>query len=223
MWRLLKREIMVMWRATGVIFNPLMFLFLAVMLFAVGAPPSTGGGSAVASYGGAILWILVLLTNLLSLDGLFRRDYDNGMIEQMATAPQPLFMLLLMRISAHWIAVGLLLTLLSPLLGVLLGVSVNALVVVFLTLLIGTPALSFLGATGAALTVSFARSGALLGLLILPLYLPTLIFGATAIHDQVNGVDNPAALYWLAVVSILAIGLGPFACAMGLRISLEMQ
>ena len=204
---------------SGVI-NPLVFLFLGVMLFSVGVPAEVDDR---ASYAGAVLWLLVLLTNLLSLDGMFRRDYDNGVLEQMVLSAQPLFALVLARVFAQWLATGLMLVLLSPLLGLLLGLSPAHLGVTTLALLLGTPALSLLGAVGAALTVGFARAGVLLGLLILPIYLPTMIFGASVIGDQVSGAGGVSQLYWLAFISMLALAVGPFATAAGLKISLQLQ
>ena len=199
--------------------NPLSFLFLAVMLFAIASPNTVDG----QNHGGAILWFIVLLTNMLSLDSLFRRDYDSGVLEQvMASASVP-FLVVVSRIFAQWLSTGLLVTLLAPILCLLLGLDADLIGIVMLTLLLGTPGLSLLGAVGAALTVGFSRGGALLGLLVLPLFLPILIFGAGAINEQISGVGNTAQLYWLGFISMLALSVGPFAATAGLKISLQMQ
>ncbi|MEM9620994.1 MAG: heme exporter protein CcmB [Pseudomonadota bacterium] len=218
--RLLGREIKTVLRHRADVLNPLTFLFLAVMLFAV-AVPTRDADSAV--YGGAFLWLIVLLTNMLALDGLFRRDYESGVLEQiMATAQVP-FLFVGLRIFMQWLSGGFLITLLSPLLCLLLGLPFEIFPVVVLSLLAGTPALSLLGAIGAALTVGFARGGVLLGLLVLPLYLPVLIFGAGVINEQLVGVGGTAQLYWLAFISMVALTIGPFATTAGLKISLQMQ
>jgi heme exporter protein B len=218
--RLLRKELGGLMRDRSSVLNPLTFLFLGVMLFAVAGPSDDGQRVA---YAGAILWLLVLLTNMLSLDGLFRRDYDSGVLEQMLLSGQAPFMLILMRIFAQWVATGLLIAVLSPLLGLLLGIPAEAMTVTFVALLVGTPALSLFGAVGAALTVGFARGGVLLGLLVLPLYLPTLIFGATLVAEQSSGGAATGQLYWLAFISMVALTVGPFATTAGLKISLQMQ
>ncbi|NNC54118.1 MAG: heme exporter protein CcmB [Pseudomonadales bacterium] len=216
----MSKEISGLLRDRSSVFNPLTFLFLGVMLFAVAGPAE---GTQRIAYSGAILWLLVLLTSMLSLDGMFRRDYDSGVLEQKLLTHQAPFLVVLMRIFAQWVATGLLIALLSPLLGLLLGIPVEAMSMTFLALLAGTPALSLFGAVGAALTVGFSRGGVLLGLLILPLYLPTLIFGATLVADHATGGGSVAQLYWLAFISMVALTVGPFATTAGLRISLQMQ
>ena len=217
---LFKREWQVMVRNRAAIVNPLAFLFLAVMLFAVGGPVQD---NTRAQYGGAVLWLIVLLTNMLSLDALFRRDYENGVLEQIIVSADVPFLVVLLKIAMQWISTGLLLTLLAPLLCLLLGLPSHVIGVTMLALLLGSPAISLMGAIGAALTVGFSRGGVLLGLLILPLLLPVLIFGSSAINQEVAGISNDAQLYWLGFISMLALTIGPFATAAGLKISLQMQ
>ncbi len=219
MLSVLLRELRIVLRSSATVINPLAFFFIAITLFAVGGPEQGDR----APYAGAVLWVLVLLTVMLSLDGLFRRDYDNGMLEQVVISPQPLFLIVTGRIAAQWLVTGGIFVLLAPLLGLMLGLEWGHTGVLLLSLLLGTPALSFLGAMGAALTVGFSRGGVLLGLLILPLFLPTMIFGSSLIVDQVNGVGGVSQLYWLAFISMVAITIGPFATAAGLKISLQMQ
>jgi len=214
------REIRVVLRNRAAIINPLAFMFLAVMLFAVGSPVQDNSRSG---YGAAVLWLIVLLTNMLSLDSLFRRDYDNGVLEQvMATATTPFFVVLT-RIAVQWLSTGLLITLVAPVLCLFVGLPGTAIATTMLALLLGTPALSLLGAVGAAMTVGFSRGGVLLGLLVLPLFLPVLIFGVSAINESFLGGGNAAPLYWLAFLSMLALSVGPFAATQGLKISLQMQ
>jgi heme exporter protein B len=217
---LFARELRVLLRNRGAVLNPMAFMFLAVMLFAVGSPLTD---NSRAQSGGAILWIIVLLTNMLSLDSLFRRDYDNGVLEQVISTAAVPFIVILTRMLVQWIGTGLLITLLAPLLCLFLGLPNQAIPITMLALLLGTPALSLLGAVGAAITVGFSRGGILLGLLVLPMFLPVLIFGASAISQAVAGEGGSAPLYWLAFISMLALTIGPFATTAGLRISLQMQ
>ena len=216
---LVKREIIALSRRRADVLNPLGFMFLAIMLFAIASP----GDTQDASHPAAMLWLIVLLTQMLSLDTLFRRDFDSGVLEQiMVTASVP-FVVVGVRIFAQWLSSGGVMILLSPLLCLMLGMDASLIPLVMLSLLVGTPALSLLGAVGASLTVGLSRGGALLGLLVLPLFLPILIFGAGAINEQIVGVGNTAQLYWLFFISMVALGIGPFAATAGLKISLQMQ
>lgn len=200
------------------VLNPLAFLLLAVTLFAIAVPEQ-----ALTEHGAAVLWVVVLLTNVLSLDALFRRAFDNGTLEQMLMQAQVPFLAVLGRLCVHWVYSGLLITALSPLLGALLGIPVEALGAALLALLLGTPALTLLGGMGAGLTVGLSRGGMVLALLVLPLYVPVLIFGTAAIQEQVSGAENAAQLYWLAFISMLALLTGPFATLAGLKISVQLQ
>jgi len=217
---LLAREWRALMRNRAALLNPMAFMFLGVMLFAVGSPVQD---NERAQYGGAMLWLIVLLTNMLSLDSLFRRDYDNGVLEQVLSTAQAPFVVVLMRLLVQWIGTGLLITLLSPLLCLLLSLPNEAIPITMLALLLGTPALSLLGAVGAAMTVGFSRGGILLGLLVLPLFLPVLVFGTSAINQAAAHVDASAPLYWLAFISMLALTVGPLAATLGLKISLQLQ
>ena len=218
--RLFAREWRALMRNRSSVLNPVAFMFLAVMLFAVGSPLQD---DTRAQYGGAVLWLIVLLTNMLSLDSLFRRDYDNGVLEQVLVAAEVPLLVVLVRILVQWLGTGLLITILAPLLCLFLGLPNDAIIMTMLVLLVGTPALSLFGAIGAAMTVGFSRGGILLGLLVLPLFLPVLIFGTSAINQEVAGMSSYAQVYWLAFISMLALTIGPFATTLGLKISLQMQ
>lgn len=198
--------------------NPLVFLFLAVTLFAlgVGVDPDTLGRFAPG-----IVWVLVLLANLLALEGLFRRDFDDGTLEQLVLLGRPLFVPVLAKVAVQWCLTGLAMTLLAPLAALLLYMPAAALMATMLTLLTGSPALTLFGAVGAALTVGLKRGGVLLALLILPLYVPTLIFGAGAITLAISGADVSAQIYLLTAISMLSVTVAPFAVQAALRISLE--
>ena len=155
----------------------------------------------------------------LSLDGLFRSDFEDGSLEQWVVSPHPLALLVLAKVLAHWAFSGLALVLLAPLLGLMLGMPLSALPVLLISLLLGTPVLSLLGAVGAALTVGLKRGGLLLALLILPLYIPVLILGSGALQAALQGLPAAGHLLWLSSLTALAVTLTPFAIAAGLKIS----
>ena len=174
-----------------------------------------------ASASRATRWALTaaLLAVLLSLDGLFRSDFEDGSLEQWVLSPHPLPMLVLAKVLAHWLFSGLALVLLSPLLALMVGLPARCVPTLLLSLLLGTPVLSLLGAVGAALTVSLKRGGLLLALLILPLYIPVLILGSGVLQAALQGLPTAGYLLWMASLTALAITLTPFAIAAGLTIS----
>ncbi len=214
----LRREWFLLIQNNEEVLNPLFFLFLAISLFAL----ATGGGPDVLrDYAPAIIWVLVLLANLLSLEGLFRRDFEDGTLELLVLKAEPEFLALLAKVLAHWAFSGLAMTLLSPVAALILYLPASALPTLMLGLLIGTPALSLIGAVGAALTVGLKRGGALLALLVLPLYVPVLIFGAGAVLERMAGIETMAQIYWLGVITMASLTLAPFAIQAALRVSLE--
>jgi heme exporter protein B len=214
----LRREIQTTARSMEEAIDPLIFLFLAITLFALSV-----GGSAqdLQDRASGIIWVLVLLANMLSLESLFRRDYDDGTLEQMLLLARPAFVPILAKITAQWCLSGLAMTLLAPLAALILYLPASEIPVLLLSLLAGTPALSLFGAIGAALTVGLRRGGVLLGLLILPLYVPILIFGAGAVSEHMAGVSMSAQIYWLLAITMLAMTVAPFAVLAALRISIE--
>lgn len=214
----LRREWLLLVSSLEEVFNPLVFLFLAISLFAL----ATGGGPDVLrDYAPAIIWVLVLLANLLSLEGLFRKDYDDGTLEQLMLKGEPVFLGLLAKMIVHWAFSGLAMTVLAPLAALILYLPASALPTLLTTLLIGTPALSLIGAVGAALTVGLRKGGLLLALLVLPLYVPILIFGAGAVLEQMAGIETMAQIYWLGVITMASLTLAPFAVQAALKVSLE--
>lgn len=214
----LRRELTGTLRSPAEALNPLVFLFLALTLFALGAG---GDPEALGPYAPGIVWVLVLLANLLSLELMFRRDFEDGTLEQMVLLARPLFVPVLAKVGAQWCVSGLAMTLLTPLVAQLLYVPGELVGTVMLTLLAGSPAVTLIGAVGAALTVGLRRGGVLLALLVLPLFVPTLIFGAGAISQAAAGMDASAQIYWLMAISMLSLTIGPFAVQAALRISLE--
>ncbi len=220
---LLRREWQILRRAKGAVINPMAFLFLSATLFAIAAPALVIQQTSQGASAAGILWTLVLLTQLLALDGMYRRDFDSGLLEQLLVTAQVPFVAVLSRIFMQWLSTGFIIVLASPLLAVLLGLSVETLPAMALALLLGTPALSLLGSIGASVTVGFNRGGVILALLVLPLFLPTLIFGADLVEAAQAGRDFMPQAYVLGLISLGALALAPFVTLAGLKISLEMQ
>lgn len=218
MIRLLTRDLKLAVRAGGGFGLALAFFLIVVVLVPFGVGPDSGILSPIAP---GILWIGALLACLLSLDRIFATDYEDGSLELLATAPVPLEAVVAVKALAHWITTGLPLTLAAPALGVLLHLPGPAFVWLVATLAVGTPALSMIGAFGAALTVGLKRGGLLLSLLVLPLYVPTLIFGATAVRRGAEGLDAGAPLLLLTGITLGAVALLPFAGAAALRVNLR--
>ena len=200
------------------VLNPLAFLFLSVTLFAIALPRDVLGQSGIP-----VLWVVVLLMNLLSLDSMFRREFDNGVLEQMLVSAGVPFVAVLVKIVAQWLLTGFICVLLSPVFAMILQIPLASLGVITLTLAIGTPALTFLGAIGASLTVGFSRGGVILALLVLPLYVPVLIFGVSAGQEHLLGASVAAQLYWLGFISMISLALGPLAALAGLKVSVQLQ
>jgi heme exporter protein B len=212
------RDLTVAFRAPGELANPLMFYLIGITLFPLGVGPNPARLAEIAP---GVLWVLALLATLMSLDSLFRRDFDDGTLEQLVLHVEPLFVGVFAKVCGHWLVTGLPLTLLSPLAALLLNLPAAAVPTLALALALGTPILSLLGAVGAALTVGLKRGGLLLALITLPLYVPVLILGAGAVAGQIDGVDPAAQLTWLAAVLALMVTVTPFAAALALRVGLE--
>ncbi|MCH2339429.1 MULTISPECIES: heme exporter protein CcmB [Stutzerimonas stutzeri subgroup] len=213
---LLARESRLLFRRPAELANPLVFFAIVIALFPLAVGPET---QLLQTISPGLIWVAALLAVLLSLDGLFRSDFEDGSLEQWVVSPHPLALLVLAKVLAHWLFSGLALVLLAPLLGLMLGMPVSALPVLLMSLLLGTPVLSLLGAVGAALTVGLKRGGLLLALLILPLYIPVLILGSGALQAALQGLPALGYLLWLSSLTALAVTLTPFAIAAGLRIS----
>lgn len=198
---------------------------LALGFFALVAtlvPLGIGADLALlAKVAGGVLWVGAVLAALLSLDGLFQGDYDDGSLELIALAPLSLELASLAKIAAHWLSTGLPLTLLSPLLALLFNLSPGATAVLFVSLLLGTPAVSAIGAIGASLTLSLRRGGLILPLIILPLLSPAVIFGAGAVAAKLDGFAPSGALGLLGAFSLAAVLLSPFAAAASVRLNLS--
>lgn len=213
---LLARETRLLFRRPAELANPLVFFAIVIALFPLAVGPET---QLLQTISPGLVWVAALLAVLLSLDGLFRSDFEDGSLEQWVVSPHPLALLVLAKVLAHWAFSGLALVLLAPLLGLMLGLRIGTIPVLLVSLLLGTPILSLLGAVGAALTVGLKRGGLLLALLILPLYIPVLILGSGALQAALQGLPAVGHLLWLASLTALAVTLAPFAIAAGLKIS----
>ncbi len=214
----LRRDFRLLWRRRGDALQPLMFALMVVTLFplALGSDPPL-----LARVAPGVLWVAVLLSGLLNLDALFRGDLEDGSLEQMMLSPVPLAWLVALRVLVHWCVSALPLILLAPVLGEFLHLPRPLLVPLLLSLALGTPLLSLVGAVVAALTVGIRRSGMLLAVLALPLFVPVLVFGAGAVVAAGEGLPFAGALYMLAAGLVLSLVLAPLAAATALRIALS--
>lgn len=215
---LLRRDLLLAVRHRGELANPLIFFLMVVTLFPLGVSPEVGLLKKIAP---GVIWIAALLSALFSLENLFRSDFDDGALEQLLLSPQPLPLMVLAKVLAHWLVSGLPMLLFSPLLALLLAMPPGAIRILLATLAIGTPLLSLIGAVGVALTVGLRRGGLLLTLLILPLYIPVLIFATSAVGAAAAGVPVAGQIYLLGALLVFALISAPFAIAAALRISLS--
>ncbi len=215
---LIRRDLLLVWRRRGDALNPVLFALMVVALFPLALGPEAEPLRRIAA---GVVFVAVLLASLLALDTLFRSDYEDGSLEQLVLSPHPLALLLGCKIAVHWLTTALPLLLIAPLLGELLFLPPTVRWVLLAALLLATPLLSLIGAVCVALTVGMHRSGMLLALLVLPLYVPVLIFGAGACDAAQIGVAYAAPLLWLAAALVATTVIAPLACAAALRISLS--
>jgi heme exporter protein B len=218
MMAMLRRELLIALRSPGNIVNPLMFFVIAVSLFPLG-----GGADRefLASIAAGVVWVTALLAVMLSMDSLFRADFEDGSLEQLLLSPQPLYFQLLAKVFAHWLMSGLPLVIIAPLLAYMLAMPDAGYWPLVLGLLLGTPTLSLIGAIGVALTVGLSRSGLLLAVLVLPLSVPVLVFGAGVVENALNGLPIMGLLATLGALLTLALTLSPLAIGAALRISVN--
>jgi heme exporter protein B len=214
----LSRDLRVALRNPSSVLNPLLFFIISVSLFPLAISPEAATLSQIAA---GIIWVTSMLAVLLSLNALFHHDYENGVLEQMITSHHSLPLLILSKITAHWLLTGIPIILLSPLLGVLLFLDDEGIRVLMITLLLATPSLSLIGSIGASLIVGIKNSGMLLSLLILPLYIPILIFASSAVSQAQFGLEIDGQLYFLAMFLVVSLMSAPFVSAIALKISLE--
>lgn len=215
---IIRRDLLLAMRRKSEVLTALFFFIIVVSLFPLGIGPETALLRKIAP---GILWVAALLATMLGLSRLFAPDHADGTLEQMVLSPTPLGLLITGKIAAHWITTGLPLVLLAPVLGIQFDLDAGALWILVVALLLGTPLLSLIGAIGAALTLGVRGGGVLLSLLVLPLYVPTLIFGAGAVESHIAGLGAGGHLSLLAALLALAVFFAPWATTAALRIALE--
>nr|VFJ65430.1 MAG: heme exporter protein B [Candidatus Kentron sp. DK] len=223
-WRaflaLFRRDLLLAMRRRNELANPLLFFVLVITLFTMGIRAEEHG-RLLAVMAPGVIWVAAMLSALLSLDGMFRSDFEDGSLEQMLLSPHPTLLLVLAKISAHWLVTGLPLIVLAPLSGILMSLPLQTMTTLMGTLLLGTPILSLVGAIGVSLTVGLRRGGTLLSLLVLPLYIPVLLFAATAVADAALGFSVAFHLKILGAMLLLWLALGPVATVAALRIGVD--
>jgi heme exporter protein B len=213
-----RRDLHVAFRRWGDFASPLTFFAIVATLFPLALSPAP---ATLRTIGPAVLWVAALLSTLLSLNALYREDLEDGTMEQLLTRPEPLAVVMLAKTTGHWLATGLPLALLAPLLGITYYLPPEAITTLTVTLLIGSPTLSLLGSVGAALTAGLRQASGLLALLVLPLMLPVLMFGARATDVAASGDDPAGLLYLLGAFLFLALALAPLAAAAAIRVTLD--
>jgi heme exporter protein B len=215
---LVRRDIRLAMRQGSGTYWTLMFFLLTITLFPLGVGPEQAILGRIAT---GVVWVAALLAAMLSLDRLFQADFEDGSLELLALAPVPMEIIVLAKCTAHWITTGLPLAIASPIMGMMLNMDPAGFLILAGGMLLGTPVLSLIGAIGAALTVGVRRGGVLLSLLVLPLYVPTLIFGVIAVDEGVNGLGAQPHLLLLTAMLLGAIALAPWASAAALRLNME--
>jgi len=212
------RDLMLAWRRRADMLSTVFFFVIVVSLFPLGIGPETQLLRTIAP---GVVWVAALLASMLSLGRLFANDYHDGTLEQLLLTPQPLFFVVLGKILAHWIVAEVPLVFIAPLVGVQFDLSQETLRILFVSLLLGTPVLSLIGSVGAALTLGLRGGGVLISILVLPLYIPVLIFGAGGVEASIMGTSPQSHIYLLGAISVLSLTFAPWATAAALRISLE--
>ena len=218
MFAILQRDLLIVVRRKSEVLTALFFFVIVSSLFPLGIGPEPALLRKIAP---GVLWVGALLATMLGLQRMFAADYADGTLEQMAISPTPLVWLVVGKIAAHWLVSGLPLVLIAPVLGLQFDLDAGALGVLMLALLLGTPVLSLIGAIGAALTLGVRGGGVLLSLLVLPLYVPVLIFGAGAVESHIAGLGAGGHLSLLAALLVLSVFFAPWATTAALRITLE--
>ncbi|WP_394752709.1 heme exporter protein CcmB [Crenothrix sp.] len=215
---IVRRDLVLALRRRSEVANPIFFFILVITLFPLGIGAKPNILQAIAP---GIIWVSALLATMLSLDSLFRSDFDDGSLEQIILSPQPTSILVLAKVTAHWLVTGLPLLIVAPLLAVFLGMPNQALPALLITLLLGTPILSLIGAIGVALTIGLRRGGMILSLLVLPLYVPVLIFASNAVEIASSGLAVNAQINILISMLVMALVLAPWPTAAALKMSMS--
>ena len=215
---LIRRDLLLAYRRRNEVLQPLIFLLVVVSLFPLGVGPSP---QVLAGIAAGVIWIAALLANVLSLDALFRTDYEDGSLEQLVISGHPLAVIALAKVLVHWLVAGLPLVLIAPLLALWMNLPEAGLPVLIKSLALGTPILSLVGGVGAALTISARHGGQMLSLLVFPLYVPLLIIATGAVGSAIDGLPFQGQLGLIAAGLVLALTLAPLGMAAALKLSLE--
>lgn len=217
-WAATHRDLLLVLRRKHEALGALFFFVMVASLFPLGIGPESALLKKIAP---GVIWVVALLAMMLGIPRLFTSDYEDGTLEQMVIAPGSLSLLIAGKMLAHWLVCGLPLVIIAPVIGLQFDLSASAIGVIAMSLLLGTPTLSMLGAVGAALTLGVRGSGLLLGLLVLPLYIPVLIFGASAVTAHIGGLGMEGHLSLLAALLILTAIVAPWVCAISVKVALE--
>jgi heme exporter protein B len=212
------RDLILAWRRRADVLATLFFFVIVVSLFPLGIGPERETLKIIAP---GVVWVAALLASMLSLGRMFGNDYQDGTLEQLLLTPQSTYLIVLGKTLAHWLVSELPLVVIAPVLGLQFGLSENSLAIVVVSLLLGTPVLSLVGSIGAALTLGLRAANVLVALLVLPLYIPVLIFGTGAVQASVNGESPQAWLLLLAATGVLSLVFAPWATSAALKISVE--
>ena len=212
------RDLLLAWRRRTDVLATLFFFIIVVSLFPLGIGPEA---TLLRTIAPGVVWVAALLASMLSLNRIFGNDYQDGTLEQLLLTPQPLYLIVLAKVLAQWLVSEVPLVAIAPVLGLQFGLSQNTLGVMVVSLLLGTPVLSLIGSIGAALTLGLRSANVLVALLVLPLYIPVLIFGAGAIEASVSGGEAQPYLLLLGATLVLALAFAPWATSAALRISVE--
>jgi heme exporter protein B len=212
------RDLTLAWKSRVDVLSTLFFFLIVVSLFPLGIGPEANLLRLIAP---GVVWVAALLASMLSLGRLFANDYQDGTLEQMLLTPQPLYLVVLGKVLALWLVSGVPLALLSPVLGIQFGLSRDTLFVLAVSLILGTPVLALIGSIGAALTLGLRGGGLLISILVLPLYIPVLIFGAGAVDASIMGMGVQGSLSLVGALLVLSLVFAPWATSAALRISLE--
>jgi len=212
------RDLILAWRRRADVLATLFFFIIVVSLFPLGIGPESETLRTIAP---GVVWVAALLASMLSLGRIFGNDYQDGTLEQLLLTPQPAYLIVLAKVLAHWIVSEVPLVVIAPVLGLQFGLSQNGLAIVVVSLLLGTPVLSVIGSVGAALTLGLRAGNVLVAILVLPLYIPVLIFGSGAVQASVTGSSPQAWLLLLGATLLVSLVFAPWATSAALRISVE--
>jgi len=213
----LQRDLTLGMRHRAELVNPLLFYLIVVMMFPLAIGPNQEILQRIAP---GVIWVAALLASTLALDLMFRSDFEDGTLEQLLLSHHPVILLVIAKITAHWLLTGAPIIVAGIFLGIILNLQENSFIPLLLTLLLGTPVLSLVGSAATALTIGLRSSGMLLALLILPLYVPVLIFAVAAVNNAAQGLSIQGELFFLSAILVLSATLAPFATAASLRIRL---